>query len=74
MIRYSFTIKRGESVLYVAQDVLIADSTRIWSFIDDIASQFEEPGLRVVVTDDEGRVVIMAGIINPRKGDKRTAA
>ena len=45
-----------------------------WNVIDKLTSQFAAPGLRVVVKDDAGSVVIMAGLIANTYSSKEQSA
>ena len=63
MSSYSFTIKQGDHVLHSVEDVLLPDQTKVWGFIQELSNQFPSSGLRVVVKDEDGNAVIMAGLI-----------
>jgi hypothetical protein len=74
MPRYNFAIKRGDVVIHSVENVPLPNPTDAWDVIDKLTSQFAAPGLRVVVKDDEGSVVIMAGLIgNAYSGEKKSA-
>jgi len=60
---YNFAIKRGDVVIHSVENVPLPNPADAWNVIDKLTSQFAAPGLRVVVKDDEGSVVIMAGLI-----------
>lgn len=63
MPRYNFSIKRGDVVIHSVENVPLPNPADAWNVIDKLTSQFAAPGLRVVVKDDAGSVVIMAGLI-----------
>ena len=65
MPKYNFAIKRGDIVIHSLENVPLPDPADAWCVIDRLTSQFAAPGLRVIVKDDEGSVVIMAGLIAP---------
>ena len=65
MLKYNFAIKRGDIVIHSLENVPLPDPADAWSVINRLTSQFAAPGLRVIVKDDEGSVVIMAGLIAP---------
>ena len=65
MPKYDFAIKRGDIVIHSLENVPLPDPADAWSVIDRLTSQFAAPGLRVIVKDDEGSVVIMPGLIAP---------
>jgi len=73
-LRYRFEIKQGEHVLRLLEDVSLPDPAAAWEFIDELANEFGESGLRVVVKDDEGNVVIMAGLVAPATSPGESAA
>ena len=65
MLKYNFAIMRGDIVIHSLENVPLPDPADAWSVINRLTSQFAAPGLRVIVKDDEGSVVIMAGLIAP---------
>jgi len=74
MSSYSFTIKQGDLVLHSIENVVLPDPTEAWGFIQELSSQFPSPGLRVIVKDEDGDVVIMAGLVSQTISDRNTAA
>ena len=58
MPRFNFAIKRGDAVVHSVENVPLLDPADAWSFIQELASQFDAPGLRVIVKDEGGDVVI----------------
>ena len=52
----------------------LADPADAWSFIEELSNQFDTPGLRVIVKDEDGDVVIMAGLVSQTISDRNTAA
>ncbi len=63
MPKYNFAIKRGDIVVHSLENVPLPDPADAWSVIDMLTSQYAAAGLRVIVKDDEGGVVIMAGLL-----------
>ena len=63
MLKYNFAIKRGDIVIHSLENVHLTDPADAWGVIDRLTSQFAAPGLRVIVKDNEGSVVIMAGLL-----------
>ena len=74
MPRFNFAIKRGDAVVHSVENVPLADPAEAWSFIEDLSNQFDTPGLRVIVKDEQGDVVIMAGLVSQSISDRNTAA
>ena len=74
MSSYSFTLKQGDHVLHSIENVMLPDPTEAWGFIQELSSQFPSPGLRVVVKDQEGNVVIMAGLMGAYQMEPQIAA
>ncbi len=71
---FSFFIKRGDHVLHSVENVALSDSAAAWGFIQDLSAQFPSPGLRVMVKDEEGNVVIMAGLVAGGYSGEQAAA
>jgi len=74
MPRFNFAIKRGEAVVHSVEQVPLDDPADAWGFIERLAKQFNAPGLRVIVKDEHGDVVIMAGLVSQSISDRNTAA
>ena len=74
MADYSFEIKRAERVLHLIERVPLAAPHEAWGVIEDLARRFDGPGLRIVVKDDAGDIVIMAGLMSARNAMERSAA
>lgn len=74
MPRFNFAIKRGDAVVHSVEDVPLRNPADAWSFIEELSSQFDTPGLRVIVKDEDGEVVIMAGLVSQNISDRSTAA
>ena len=74
MSSYSFIIKQGDHVLHSIENVVLPDPTEVWGFVQELSNQFPSPGLRVVVKDEEGDVVIMAGLMGAERIEPQIAA
>ena len=74
MPSYSLTIKRGDHVVHYVENVPLLDPAEAWCLIDDLASRFDGQGLRVIVKDEDGNVVIMAGLVSANVSRAQTAA
>ena len=74
MPRFNFAIKRGDTVVHSVESVPLPDPAHAWSFIEELSSKFGSSGLRVIVKDEDGAVVIMAGLVGQNISDRNTAA
>lgn len=74
MADYSFEIKRAERVLHVIGRLPLATPHEAWGVIEDLARKFDGPGLRIVVKDEAGAIVIMAGLVSARSALEQSAA
>ena len=74
MPSYSFQIKLGNRVLHSLEDVPLVDPTDAWGVIAELANQFQTPGHRVLVKDEYGSIVIMAGLIGAIVSQSQNAA
>ncbi len=71
---YSFEIKRGERVLHSVEGVSLPEPAAAWGLIEDLARKFYAEGLRIVVKDEAGHIVIMAGLVSSRPYPATSAA
>ncbi len=71
---YTFEIKRGERVLYSVEGVSLLEPDEAWDLIEDLARKFDAEGLRIVVKDETGNIVIMAGLVSARLSPTKSAA
>ena len=74
MPSYSFQIKLRNRVLHSLEDVPLADPKDAWGVIAELATQFQTPGHRVLVKDEHGSVVIMAGLVGANVSPTKVAA
>ena len=74
MPSYQFQIKLGDRVLHSLDNVSLTDPAEAWDVIAELANQFPTPGHRVLVKDEHGNVVIMAGLIGTSASESKTAA
>jgi hypothetical protein len=74
MPHFNFAIKRGDAVVHSIENVRLGKPADAWSYIEKLSSQFDTPGLRVIVKDELGDVVIMAGLVSQNISDRNTAA
>jgi hypothetical protein len=62
MINYSITVLKRDTTLHSLEKVPLERPADAWGLIQKLANQFHGAGLRVVVKDEDGDVVIMAGL------------
>ena len=74
MPSYHFHIKLCDRVLHSLDNVSLTDPAEAWDVIAELANQFPTPGHRVLVKDEHGNVVIMAGLIGASASEGKTAA
>ena len=74
MPSYHFQIKLGDRVLHSLDNVPLTDPAEAWDVIAELANQFQTPGHRVLVKDEHGNVIIMAGLIGSNASESKTAA
>jgi hypothetical protein len=74
MPSYQFQIKLVDRVLHSLDNVSLTDPAEAWDVIAELANQFPTPGHRVLVKDEHGNVVIMAGLIDTSASESKTAA
>lgn len=74
MADYRFEIKRAERELHVIERLPLAAPDEAWGVIQDLARKFNGPGLRIVVKDEAGAIVIMAGLVGARHALEQSAA
>ena len=74
MPSYHFQIKLGDRVLHSLDNVPLTDPAEAWDVIAELANQFQTPGHRVLVKDEHGNVIIMAGLISANDSESKAAA
>ena len=74
MPSYSFQIMLGNRVLHSIDKVSLTDPAEAWDVIAELATRFQAPGHRVLVKDEHGHVVIMAGLVIAHFSDSKSAA
>ena len=74
MPSYQFEIKLGDRVLHLLENVSLKVPADAWGVIAELADQFQTPGHRVLVKDEHGSVVIMAGLIGATVSQSQNAA
>jgi hypothetical protein len=62
MKSYSFEVRRGESVQYSFESIVLEDLRGVWAMVEELSKRFDVPGSRVVVRDKNGGIVISVGV------------
>ena len=62
MTLYTVEIKRGERVIHCEQEKQFSNQEDAWKYVVDLAADFYISGIRVVVKDEEGGILLMAGL------------
>ena len=74
MPSYNFQIKLSDRIVLSLDNVTLTEPTEAWEVISELATRFHTPGHRVLVKDEQGRVVIMAGLMGASALETITAA
>ena len=74
MPSYHFQIRLGDHVIHSLESVSLEEPAEAWDVIAELANQFQTPGHRVLVKDEHGSVVIMAGLMGASAPESKTAA
>jgi len=62
MTTYTVEVRRGEKVIHSELGKLFPNQCDAWQYVTELAAQFDIPGLRIVVKDEEGDILLMAGV------------
>ena len=74
LLSYSFQIKLGNRVVHSLDNVVLGEPTDAWGVIAELSVKFATPGHRVLVKDEHGSVVIMAGLVGAKASATKVAA
>jgi hypothetical protein len=66
MERYDFKVREVDGTISVVHTAVLSDLCSVWSVVADIAHEVDEVGVRIVVTNDLGEVVILVGVATAR--------
>ena len=67
MDSYDFEVLRGDEIVGTKRSIGFHDSRAAWPWIADLARGVDEPGCRIRVTDQYGRIVILVGVATARR-------
>jgi len=67
MRQYRFDLLIGSETIAPAQLVTLADLSMVWSKIRAMASNIDEPGHLIRVSNEVGEILILVGVITARR-------
>jgi hypothetical protein len=62
MKHYDFEVQRGGTVIVAECSIVLPELAAVWSKIGELARAVEEPGCKIRVKDQVGRIVILVGV------------
>ena len=63
---YDFEVLKDGAVIVAKQTIPLPDTSAAWPKIAELAKTFDEPGHRIRVRDEAGRIVILIGVLTLR--------
>lgn len=64
---YDFEVLKDGAALAATQSLALADIRAAWPEIAELAKRFDEPGCKIRVKDETGRIVILIGVAAVRR-------
>ena len=61
---YNFEALIDGTVVAAEHAVRLSDPRSVWSEVERLASLHNEPGCRIRVTDESGRIVVLTGVVS----------
>ena len=62
MKSYSFEVRRGESVQYSSESIVLEDLRGVWAMVEKLSKRFDVPGSRVAHLIHEALVLRLADV------------
>ena len=62
MTTYTVEVRRGEKAIHSELGKLFPNQGDAWQYVTELAAQFDIPGLRIVGKNEEGDILLMAGV------------
>jgi hypothetical protein len=62
MESYNFEVRRGESVQYPSESIVLENLRGVWAIVEELSQRFNVPGSRIVVRDKNGGILISVGV------------
>ena len=63
---YDFEVLKDGGVVAAERTIALPDTSAAWPKIAELAKTFDEPGHRIRVRDEAGRIVILIGVLTLR--------
>jgi hypothetical protein len=64
---YDFEVLRDGAVIAARRAIGLPDTRAAWPEIARLAKSFDEPGCKIRVLDEWGRIVILIGVVAARR-------
>ena len=70
---YDFEVLKDGAIIAATRSFALADIRAAWPEIAKLAKRFDEPGCKIRVKDEAGRIVILTGVaaVRPRRSPGR---
>jgi hypothetical protein len=62
-MRFEFRVQNSDETIAAEQSLVLPDLASAWAEVVEIAHEMADIGGRIVVTNDAGEVVILAGVV-----------
>ena len=64
---YDFEVLRDGAVIAAKRAIRLPDTRAAWPEIIRLAERFDQPGCKIRVLDESGRIVILTGVATVRR-------
>ena len=71
---YDFEVLRDGAVVAAERCVPLTDPRAAWPEIERLARRHNQPGCKIRVKDEHGRIVILTGVVSVLRHARRLAA
>jgi len=61
---YDFEALIDGTVVAAERAVRLSDPRSVWAEVERLARLYDEPGCRIRVTDESGRIVVLTGVVS----------
>jgi hypothetical protein len=66
MKHYDFEVLKDGAIVVAERSIVLPELAAVWSKIAELARAVEEPGCKIRVKDQTGRIVILVGVATAR--------
>jgi hypothetical protein len=66
MKQYDFEVLRDGAVIVAERSIVLPELAAVWSKIAELGRAVKEPGCKIRVKDQAGRIVILVGVATAR--------